>query len=137
MAGRNMHKLTVIESLEYMRQLSENGSKNDTDEEIVLSDDEYVPPDEENVSSDEDIVSHIPVQCNSKKTTTGKKKQCVNKRKKLSDSNPHEFISGTFVTNDGTCWKSIPCGSRMLGRIAEFNVFKKNTSYAKQGIENG
>ncbi|GFX00758.1 hypothetical protein TNCV_4577251 [Trichonephila clavipes] len=38
-------------------------------------------------------------------------KQCVNKRKKLSDSNPDETNSRTFVTNDGTCWENITCGS--------------------------
>ncbi|GFX59399.1 hypothetical protein TNCV_4793351 [Trichonephila clavipes] len=46
MAGRNMRKLTVSEALEYMRQLSENESENDNDEEIVFRDDENVPPDE-------------------------------------------------------------------------------------------
>ncbi|GFX20164.1 hypothetical protein TNCV_1437241 [Trichonephila clavipes] len=49
-AGRNMHKLTVSEVLEHMRQLPENESEKDNDEEIVFSDDEYVPPDEENIS---------------------------------------------------------------------------------------
>ncbi|GFQ96763.1 hypothetical protein TNCT_238021 [Trichonephila clavata] len=56
MAGRNMHKLTVSEVLEYMQKLSENESKNDNDEEIVFSDEEYVPPDEENISSYEDTI---------------------------------------------------------------------------------
>ncbi|GFV89776.1 hypothetical protein TNCV_827681 [Trichonephila clavipes] len=79
------------------------------------SDDEYVPPDEESISSDEDTVSNFPVQCTSRKTTSGKKKQCVNNSKKLSD----EMNSGTFVTNGGTCWKSITFGSCMSGRIAE------------------
>ncbi|GFS65604.1 hypothetical protein TNCV_1924651 [Trichonephila clavipes] len=47
--------------------------------------------------------------------------------------------SGTFVTDDGTCWKSITSGSCMRGRIAEHNVFKENcdpTSYAERNIEN-
>ncbi|GFW28502.1 retrovirus-related Pol polyprotein from transposon opus [Trichonephila clavipes] len=59
MAGRNMRKLTVSEALEYMRQLSENESENDNDEEIVFSDDEYLPPDEENISLNEDTVPKI------------------------------------------------------------------------------
>ncbi|GFX22290.1 hypothetical protein TNCV_2951311 [Trichonephila clavipes] len=84
-----------------------------------------MPPDEENIPSDEDTVSNFPVQCNGRKTTSGKKKQCINKRKKLSDSNPDEMNSGTFVTNDGTCWESITSGSSMCGRIAELNVLKK------------
>ncbi|GFU00334.1 hypothetical protein TNCV_4258781 [Trichonephila clavipes] len=73
MAGRNMHESTVSEALEYIRQLSENESENDNDEEIVFSDDEYVPPDEENIPSDEDNVSYFPVQCTGRKTTSGKK----------------------------------------------------------------
>ncbi|GFX89046.1 hypothetical protein TNCV_2853461 [Trichonephila clavipes] len=117
MAGRNMRKFTVRETLEYIQQSLENESENNND-------DEYVPLDEENVSSDEDTISNFPVQCNSRKTTLGKKKQSVNKRKKLLYSNPDEMNSGTFVTNYGTCWKSIPSGSRKLGRIAEHNVFK-------------
>ncbi|GFW70978.1 DDE_Tnp_1_7 domain-containing protein [Trichonephila clavipes] len=43
--------------------------------------------------------------------------------------------SGTFVTNDGTCWESITSESCMRGRIAEHNVFKERsgpTSYAKR-----
>ncbi|GFW35659.1 hypothetical protein TNCV_4435101 [Trichonephila clavipes] len=72
--------------------------------------DEYVPPDEENVSSERDTVSNFPVQCTSRKTTSGKKTQCVNIPKKLSDSNPDEMNSGTFVTNYGMCWKSITSG---------------------------
>ncbi|GFW18665.1 hypothetical protein TNCV_1369191 [Trichonephila clavipes] len=74
------------------------------------------------------------------KPTSGKKKQCVNKRKKSSDSNPDEMNSRTFVTNDGTCWENITSGSCMHGRIAEHNVFKEKsgpTSYAKRNIENG
>ncbi|GFW70205.1 hypothetical protein TNCV_660091 [Trichonephila clavipes] len=93
---------------------------------------------EENISLDEDIVSNFPVQCTGRKTTSGKKK-CVNKRKKLLYSNPDEMNSGTFVTNDGTCRKSIPSVSRMHGRIGEHNVFKEKsgpTSYAEQNIEN-
>ena len=141
MAGRNMRNLTISEALEYMRHLSENESKNKNDEEIVSSDDEYMPPDEENISSDEDTVSNFPVQCTSRKTFSGKKKQFVNKRKKLSDSNPDEdeMNSETFVTNDGTCWESIISGSGMHGRIAEHNVLKEKSgpiSYAKRNIEN-
>ncbi|GFW34598.1 hypothetical protein TNCV_952261 [Trichonephila clavipes] len=60
MAGRSMRKLTVIEALKYMRQLSENESENDNDDEIVYSDDEYVPSDEKNIPSDETI-SNFPV----------------------------------------------------------------------------
>ncbi|GFX42389.1 hypothetical protein TNCV_1519531 [Trichonephila clavipes] len=97
MSGRNMRKLIVSEALKYMRQLSENESENDNDEEIVSSDDECVPPDEENISSDEDTVSNFPVQCISRKITLGKKKQCVNKRKKLSDSNLGEMNSGNLL----------------------------------------
>ncbi|GFW02175.1 uncharacterized protein TNCV_4144411 [Trichonephila clavipes] len=138
-AGRNISKLTVSEILEYMRQLSENESENENDEEIVFSDDVYVPLDEKNISSDEDTLSNFPVQCTSRKTTSEKKKQCVNKRKKLSDSNLDEMKFGTYVTNHGTCGKSITSGSHMRGRIAEHNVFKEKsspTSYAKQNIEN-
>ncbi|GFW41435.1 hypothetical protein TNCV_465261 [Trichonephila clavipes] len=57
----------------------------------------------------------------------------------LSNSNPDEMNSGTFVTNDGTCWESITSGNCMHGRIAEHNVFKEKSgliSYAKQNIEN-
>ncbi|GFW27580.1 uncharacterized protein TNCV_4282811 [Trichonephila clavipes] len=107
-------------------------------DKIDLSDDEYVPPDEENISLDE-TVSYFPVQCTSRKTTSGKKKQCVNNSKKLSDSNPDEMNSGIFVTNAGTCWKSITSGTCMGGRIAEHNVFNEksgSTSYAKRNIEN-
>jgi len=70
----------------------------------------------------------------------GRKKQCVNK-KKLSDSNPDEMTSRTFVTSDGTSSESICSGSCMSGRIAKHNVFKEKvlipTSYAKRNIENG
>ncbi|GFY35849.1 hypothetical protein TNCV_4842251 [Trichonephila clavipes] len=135
-----MRKLTVSEALQYRQQLSENESENGNDEEIVFSNDEYVPPDEENISSDEDTVSKFPVRCTSRKNTSGKKEQCVNKRKKLSVTNPDEINYGTFVTNNGTCWKSIFSGSCMGGRIAEHNVFKEKsgpTSYAKRNFENG
>ncbi|GFS71358.1 hypothetical protein TNCV_5050911 [Trichonephila clavipes] len=57
---------------------------------------------------------------------------------KISDSNPDEMNSGTFVTNDGTCWESITSGSCMCGRIAEHNVFKEKSgpiSYPKRNIE--
>ncbi|GFW87563.1 hypothetical protein TNCV_4485281 [Trichonephila clavipes] len=74
LAGRNVHKLTVSEALEYMRQLSENESEKDNDEEITFSDGEYVSSDEENISSGEVTVSNFPVQCTSKKSTSGKKK---------------------------------------------------------------
>ncbi|GFQ67007.1 hypothetical protein TNCT_511351 [Trichonephila clavata] len=60
-------------------------------------------PEEENISSDEDTVSNYPVQRISRKTTSGKKKQCVRKRNKLSDSSPYEMNSGTSVPNGGTC----------------------------------
>ncbi|GFW58816.1 hypothetical protein TNCV_4046551 [Trichonephila clavipes] len=110
-AGRNMRKLTVSEALEYMQQFFENESENDNDEEIVFSDDEYVPPDEENIFSNEDTVSNFPVQCTITKTTSKKKKQCINKRKILSDSNPDEMNSGTFVTNDRTCRETITSGN--------------------------
>ncbi|GFV22629.1 uncharacterized protein TNCV_2078191 [Trichonephila clavipes] len=134
-----VYHCTVSEALEYIRQFSENEFESDNDEEIVFSDAEYKPPDEKNISSDENRVSNYLVQCNSRKTTPMKKKQCVNKRKKLSDSNPDEMNSGTFVANEGTCWEDIPSGSCMCGRIVEHNVFKMSgpTSYAKQNIENG
>ncbi|GFX61980.1 hypothetical protein TNCV_276281 [Trichonephila clavipes] len=125
MVGRNMRKLTVSEALEYMRQLSENESENNGEEEYVFSDDEYVPPNEENISSNKDTVFNIPIQCTSRKSTSEKKKQCVHKRKKLSYSNPDEMNSGTFVTKDGTCRKSITSRSCMCGRISEHNIFKE------------
>ncbi|GFT61787.1 hypothetical protein TNCV_3862211 [Trichonephila clavipes] len=87
MTGINMRQLSVSEALEHMQQLSENESENKNDEEIVFRDDEYVPPDEENISSEEDTVFNFRVQCINRKTS-GKKKLSVNKRKKLSDSNP-------------------------------------------------
>ncbi|GFV62469.1 piggyBac transposable element-derived protein 3 [Trichonephila clavipes] len=58
----------------------------------------------------------------------------------LSDSNPDEMNSGTFVRNDGTGWESITFGSCRRGRIIEHNIFKVKsdpTSYAKRNIENG
>ncbi|GFT38959.1 hypothetical protein TNCV_388231 [Trichonephila clavipes] len=70
--------------------------------EIVFSDDEYVPPDEENISPGEGTLCRKIRSGISRKTTSGKKKQRVNKRKKLSDSNPDEMNSGTFVANGGT-----------------------------------
>ncbi|GFR26696.1 DDE_Tnp_1_7 domain-containing protein [Trichonephila clavata] len=48
--------------------------------------------------------------------------------------------SGTFVTNDRTCWIIITSGNGVGGRIAEHNVFKEKsgpTSYAKRNIGNG
>ncbi|GFX07852.1 hypothetical protein TNCV_4161211 [Trichonephila clavipes] len=73
----------------------------------ISFDDEDVPPVEDYISSDGDTVSNFPVQCISRKNTSWKKKQCVNKRKKSSDSNPDEMILRTFVINDGMCWKNI------------------------------
>ncbi|GFT10884.1 piggyBac transposable element-derived protein 4 [Trichonephila clavipes] len=72
--------------------------------------------------------------------TSGKKKQCVNKREKLSDSNPDELNSGTFVSNDGTGWEIITSGSCSRRRIVEHNIFRDKsgpTSYVKLNIENG
>ncbi|GFW59790.1 hypothetical protein TNCV_4718811 [Trichonephila clavipes] len=87
----------------------------------------------------EDTISSFLVLCTSRKTTSGKKKRCVNKRKKLSDSNPDDINSGTFVRNDRLGWESITSGSCRRGRIAEHSVFKEKngpTSYAKRNIEN-
>ncbi|GFV55902.1 hypothetical protein TNCV_1390181 [Trichonephila clavipes] len=110
---------------------------------VVFSqgDDEYVPSDEENISSDEDTFFNFPVQCSSRNPLLGrKKKQYVNKRKKIIDSNPGEMNSRTFVTNDGTCWERIASGSCMRGRIPDHIVVKEKSgtiSYAKRSIENG
>ncbi|GFV43398.1 uncharacterized protein TNCV_886361 [Trichonephila clavipes] len=125
----------VSEVLEYIKK-----SENDKDEEIFFSDDKYVPPDEEYISLDEAITSNFPVQCTGRKTTSGK--ICINKLKKLSDSNPEEMNSGTLVANDGTCWcwESIPSGSCRCGRTADHKVFKEKsvpTSNAKRNIEMG
>ncbi|GFX13271.1 hypothetical protein TNCV_2990351 [Trichonephila clavipes] len=113
-----MHKLTVREALEYMQQLLEIESEKDNDEENI---------------SLEKILYLIFLY------NVLSEKQCVNKRKKVSDSNPDEMNSGTFVRIDGMCWKSIISGSCIHGRIAEHNVFNEKsgpTSYAEQNFEN-
>ncbi|GFV67324.1 hypothetical protein TNCV_3670791 [Trichonephila clavipes] len=50
--------------------------------------------------------------CTSREINSGKKKQNVNKRKKLSDLNPVEMNSGIFVRNDGMGWESITSGKK-------------------------
>ncbi|GFT69699.1 hypothetical protein TNCV_1299001 [Trichonephila clavipes] len=56
-----------------------------------------------------------------------RQKQCINIRKKLSDSNPDEMNSGTFVRSDGTGCKSITSGSCTRGKIVERNIFKEKS----------
>ncbi|GFY16429.1 hypothetical protein TNCV_2350721 [Trichonephila clavipes] len=63
-----------------------------------------------------------------RKATSGKKKLCVNKRNKLSDSNPDLMNSGTFVRNDGTGLESITSRSCTHGRISECHVFKEKVA---------
>ncbi|GFR06373.1 hypothetical protein TNCT_433801, partial [Trichonephila clavata] len=102
--------------------------------------DEYLPPDEENISSDEDTVYNFPAQCTSRKPTSWNKRQSVNKCKKLSDSNPDEITSGTFVTKMEHIGKASPLEVACLEELLNIMFSKKivpQPVMAKRNIENG
>ncbi|GFQ84363.1 hypothetical protein TNCT_356161 [Trichonephila clavata] len=92
MARRNMLNLTFSEAQEYTRQLSENESKNDNDEEIVFSHDECMPPEKEILSRMKIPYLIFLYNVVAEKPLLGRKTMCT-QRKRLSDSNPDEMNS--------------------------------------------